>query len=180
MTHLVHLARLTTFMRVPKRRSEQSIKRDEGPFLVTKEALDRLHKTLERLEKSLPKLIAEVEHTKSHGDFSENAAYQDAKATLRRTHNRIASLKDRIKRAVLIEKGPSSTGEIQVGSTVILETNGRQMTFEILGSHESDPGRGRISNQSPLGKLLLGKKPGDRVELTLPERMVSYKILEVR
>lgn len=166
-------------MQVPKRRSEQSIKRESGPFLITAEGLARLEKQLNRLEKELPAMIKEVEHTKSHGDFSENAAYQDAKATLRRTHGRIASLKDRIKRAEIIEK-TSATDSVQIGSTVIVETNGKRFTFEILGSHESNPSKGRISNQSPLGQLLLGHKVGEEVALQLKDTSVVYKILEIR
>jgi transcription elongation factor GreA len=166
-------------MQVPRRRSEQSIKRDTGPFLVTREALERLQGSLKHLEGQIPHMISEVEYTKSHGDFSENAACQDAKATLRRTYNRIESIKDRIKRAEIIEKGPSN-GKVQIGSTVVLELAGKKHTFEILGSHESNPGKGRISNTSPLGAALMGHEAGDDVVLEVKTGSVHYRILEIR
>lgn len=168
-------------MQVPRRRSEQNVKRDTGPFLITVSGLEKLQRQLSDLQAQLPKLIAEVEYTKSHGDFSENAAYQDAKHTLRRTHSRIESLQDRIKRAVIIERGGSNiAGEVQIGSTVVVETAAKQYTFEILGSHEADPATGRISNKSPLGQLLLGRKAGDEVLLQLKNGPVRYKIISVQ
>jgi transcription elongation factor GreA len=167
-------------MQVPRRRSEQFIKRDTGPFTVTAAGLQRLKDQLARLEKELPEMIAEVERTKGHGDFSENAAYQDAKHTMRRTHSRVASIKDRIKRAVIIEQGANDSGTVQLGSTVVLEAGGRQVTFEILGPHEADPSRGRISDQSPLGQALLNHVVGDQVTLTVQAGEVVYRILEIK
>lgn len=167
-------------MQVPKRRSEQNIKRDSGPFLLTAQALARLKMQLADLEKQLPFLISEVERTKGFGDFSENAAYQDAKATLRRTHSRIESIKDRIKRAEIIEQGPNTSGKVQIGSTVVLETNGKRHTFEILGPHEANPSTGRISDRSPLGQALLNHAVGDEVVLELRAGSVRYKIIEIQ
>lgn len=161
-------------MQVPKRRSELNVKRDTGPLLITAEGLARLEKKVERLKSELPAMIKEVERTKEHGDFSENAAYQDAKATLRRTYNRIASTEDKIKRATVIEKAPS--GEVGLGSTVVLEMSGKRVTFEILGPHEANPSAGRISNQSPLGQALLGRKVGEKVSV----RSAEYTIVEIK
>lgn len=166
-------------MQVPRRRSEQKIQRDTGPFLVTEAGLARLHKTLKRLEDAVPAMIAEVEYTKSHGDFSENAAYQDAKHTLRRTYGRIESVKDRIKRAQIIKKDETKSGIVQIGSVVTLETKGKRVVFEILGSHESDPGHGRISNTSPLGQKLLGRSVGDVVSLDVKASSIEYKIIAI-
>lgn len=167
-------------MQTPKRRSEQSIVRESGPFMVTPAALARLKSTLERLQKEVPALIAEVEHTKGFGDFSENAAYQDAKAALRRTYGRIENIKDRLKRAVIIEVGANAAGTVQLGSTVVLEANGKKMTFEILGPHEADPARGRISDKSPLGQALLSHEAGDEIDLKIKDGSVKYRIIEVR
>ena len=125
-------------------------------------------------------MIKEVERTKEHGDFSENAAYQDAKHTLRRTHGRMDSLKDRIKRAVIIEKGKNASGKVELGSTVVLEKDGKPFTFEILSHHEADPSHGRISDSSPLGQALLGHAVGDRVALQLKAGTIDYNIIEIR
>lgn len=164
-------------MRVPKRKSEELRKRSTGPILLTKKALKAMEEEIKELKAKLPKMIEQVEYTKSHGDFSENAAYQDAKATLRRTHNRIASLNAKIKSAILIEQKKNTSGKIEIGTTVVLKTAGKEHTFTILGSHESDPANGVISNTSPLGKLLLGKEKGDSVTLQLAQgKDVVYEI----
>ena len=168
------------YMRVPTRRKDKFKKRESGAFLITAAGLKDLKKELLALEESLPALIADVEHTKSHGDFSENAAYQDAKHKLRQTHARIAKIKDRIKRAVIIEQGAKASESIQIGSRVDVEVKGKKLTFEILGSHESDPSAGRISNISPLGKALLNHSVGDEVVLQLDDSEVLYTILEIR
>lgn len=165
-------------MRVPKRKSEQNkLLKKQTPFYITKEGLELYKQELAELEAKLPEMIELVEHTKSHGDFSENAAYQDAKHTLRRANRKILIMKDRINKAILIEKKKTDT--VQLGSTVIVETNGKEFSFEILGSHESNPAKGIISQTSPLGKLLLGKKVGDNVELTLEERVIQYVIKSI-
>ncbi len=166
-------------MQVPIRRSEQSIKRDSGPVMVTADGLARLQKELVELEKLPPALAKEVERTKEFGDLSENAAYQDAKHQLRRTYGRIESLKDRIKRAVIIEK-TGNTGTVQLGSTVVLEFNGKRVIFEILGHQEADPSHGRISDRSPLGQALMGRKVGDQVSLEVKTGAIEYKIVEIK
>lgn len=167
-------------MQVPRRRSEQSIKRDTGTFLVTAQGLVQLQADLAQLESELPEMIKEVERTKEHGDFSENAAYQDAKHALRRAHARVASIKDRMKRAVIIEKDANANGLVQIGSTVVLESGKKRVTFEILGHHESDPANGRISDRSPLGQALLNHAVGDKITLELKNGPVEYYILEVQ
>ncbi len=165
-------------MQVPKRKSELLRKRETGPFYITQKGLDKLVVEQAELEGKLPGMIAEVEYTKSHGDFSENAAYQDAKHTLRRTHGRIASLKDRIKTAIIIEQGKKSD-TVQLGSKLVVEVNGKKLDLEILGSHESDPGKGIISHVSPLGKVLIGKKINEVASLQLDSGEILYKVLAI-
>lgn len=164
-------------MRVPKRKSEERAWKKSGPVFITPKGLEKIKEEINELEAKLPEMIAEVEHTKSHGDFSENAAYQHAKYTLRKTQGRIRRLSNKVKQAILIEKQDSDT--IQLGSHVVLEANGKEFSFEILGAHEADPAKGRISNLSPLGKILLGKKAGEKVTLTLPENKVIYTVKKV-
>ncbi len=166
-------------MQVPKRRSEQNVKRDSGPLLITSDGLGRLQRTLTRLERGISDMVKEVERTKEHGDFSENAAYQDAKATLRRTYSRIANIQDKIKRAQIITKGAQG-GIIGLGSVVVLDAGGKRLTFEILGPHEADPSKGRISNQSPLGQALMERKAGDTVSVATKKGQTVYTIAEVR
>lgn len=124
-------------------------------------------------------MIQEVRRLAEMGDFSENAGYQIAKGTLRRINDRIVTLEERIKTAIPIEQG-TKDGTIRVGSTVTVETNQKPMIFEIVGSMETNPSRGRISHRSPLGVALLGHVAGDEVILKTPEREVVYRVIDVR
>lgn len=166
-------------MRVPTRRSEQNRKIDEGPFYVTQAGMSSLQKQLANFERELPSLIAEVDRTKGFGDFSENAEYQDAKHKMRRAYARIASLKDRLFRAVIIRASGRAGGCVQLGSRVRVEINGVTKIFEIVGPYETDPTRGRISHLSPLGTVLMGKAAGDRVEYVSKAGTVECVIIEI-
>lgn len=167
-------------MRIIRHSSEKLKVRDYSPVHLTQSGLDRLKDQLERLQKSLPQLISETARAAAYGDRSENAEYKEAKSTLRRTHRQIIGIEDRIKRAVVIKKDPNAFEGVQIGSTVILETKGKQKTFEILGSYETDPARGRISFQSPLGAALLGHMAGEKVAVETPGGTQEYRIIEIR
>ena len=168
-------------MQVPKRKSEQNrLRRDVGSVYLTSEGLARVQQELAELQRGLPLMIQEVMRTKENGDLSENFEYQDAKHTLRQMHGKVASLKARIARAVVITKDAHPSGMVEVGSTVVLEMDGKQVTYEILGSHESDPTHGRISDRSPLGAVLLNRMAGDVVTLTTKTGSREYKILSIQ
>lgn len=162
-------------------------KRDDGPIHVTEEGFRRIQERLERLKSSLPNFINETRRTAAYGDRSDNAEYKDAKSTLRRTHRQILGAQNQIKRAVIIASGPNASGKIQLGSTVILEmvsadlpqVNGEKKTFQILGSHETNPALGRISYLSPLGAALMNHVKGDTVTIQVGSGSKEYKILEV-
>lgn len=153
-------------MRVPKRKSEtqrEALQGEPDRFL-TPQAISRLKDELERLIKDeRGKAAAEVRRAGEMGDFSENAGYQAAKAHLRRVNGRILSLQERLKHAIPIESG-TDDGRVRIGTTVDVEMNGKASTYEILGSQESNPSRGRISYLSPLGAALMGHVAGDEVE----------------
>jgi transcription elongation GreA/GreB family factor len=151
-------------MRVPTRRSEILKKTEEPDRYVSAEALVRLKKTLEHLQKvERPKQLLEVQRLAEMGDRSENFGYHVAKSTLRSMDSRIENLRDRITNAVVIEEGRDD-GKVHVGSTVTLLLNDKEMTVTILGSLETSPGDGRISHRSPLGAALLGRSVGDDFE----------------
>src|SRR3989344_4604057 len=156
-------------MQFPKKRvSEIFRKGDDGPLHITEEGLLHLRKKLAELERSLPHLISEAQRTADYGDRSENAEYKDAKANLRRARGQILNIQYKIKRAVIIHAGPSASGTVQIGSTVVLETEEEKKTFQIVGSHETDPEAGRISYQSPLGVALMNHRQGDTITLKSP------------
>lgn len=162
-------------MRKAEKYRRQSRKDDQH---ITQAAFDQMQEKLERLEGSLPELASEVTRTQEMGDLSENAAYQEAKFTLRRTMGQIENLKQRLKTAIIIKK-PASSDTVQIGSIVTIVVNGRQRQYEILGSLESDPTMGRISHLSPIGSALLKHQVGDRVEIKIQNQIVGYEIISI-
>lgn len=167
-------------MRVPTRRGEtlaQSKKQSDA--FLTPAAMRRMRDELMRLEKDeRPAAAEEVRRTAAMGDLSENAAYSYAKGQLRRINGRILSIQQRLANAIEIPDG-SADGRVSIGSTVTVEVGGREMKFEVLGSQETNPLRGRISYLSPLGKALMGHAAGDVVMVAAANGEVTYRIVTV-
>lgn len=166
---------VTLIMQIPRRKSELFKKRDDGPVYLTESGLEHLREKLAHLKRKLPEFIDDAQQAAALGDRSDSSEYREAKSLLRRTHRQILSIEDQIKRAVIIQSGPNSSGTIQLGSKVVLELGGERKTFEIVGPQETDPARGRISLKSPLGETLLGRKSGDIFQF----RSQDCRILEV-
>lgn len=170
-------------MRIPQRRSQINRIRDVESMSreLTPETLERLKRTLMTLEKiERPKIVEDLSHALTLGDFSENAEYQDAKHRLSRIDGRIFGLKERIRLAIVIDQGPSESGAVGIGSTVRVRANGKESTWRVLGSQESNPTRGQISYLSPIGSALLTKKPGEKVEVTTPKGTTVYEIISIK
>ncbi len=169
-------------MQVPIRKSEARQRYNDkgGPIPLTSTGILQLKATLFDLEKkALPKAIADAQRTAEMGDFSENAAYQEAKGRLRGINSRILIIKDRLARAQPI----SSTNKspfVELGSFVALIMNGLQKTYEIVGPTETDPAAGRISHLSPLGEQLIGHLKGDKIRLALGGKETLCEIVEVK
>jgi len=166
-------------MRLPTRKSEKlKIHHDEGPLHITPVGLQKIKDELADIKShQLPQAIEDVKRTAEFGDFSENAEYQEAKGRMRRLHNRVMKLEEQIKRSVLIEKSQVKT--VQLGSTVVVEVEKNKKTFEIVGPHEANPVRGRISNVSPLGSALMNKTVGDAVTVKTLQGDVIYTISKI-
>jgi transcription elongation factor GreA len=168
-------------MQMPKRKSEilRQSKEEAPDRYMTAEAIERLKRTIECLEKEeRPVVLEEVKTAREMGDLSENAGYQESKARLRSIDNRLLGLKEKVKWAIPIQA--SDDGTVQIGSTVTVLINGSMKTFQILGSTESNPAQGRISHRSPIGARLIGQKAGDVVTLQGPAGEVRYEIVEVK
>lgn len=164
-------------MRLPTRKSQKlKIPVDEGPLYLTEGGIEKLERRLDRIEKTeLPQAIEDVRRTGEFGDFSENAEYQEAKGRMRRLHNSVTIIKDKLKRVVLIKAQEGMEG-VQIGSTVVVQTSeGDKKTFEIVGPSETDPTRGRLSYKSPLGSRLMGREIGESVETAL----INYTIVDI-
>lgn len=140
----------------------------------------RLKKELEELKSAKRKEIAmKLEYAKSLGDLSENAEYQEAKEEQLTIEARISELEDVLARAVLISH--QAGGTIDLGSTVKVRRQDRpeMETYVIVGPQEADPTEQRISNESPLGGALLGKKRGEIITVYTPKGEIRYHIFEI-
>jgi transcription elongation factor GreA len=163
-------------MQIPKRKPGRWAGQKTDPHL-TRSKYRELEDKLERLKKySRPRAADEVRLLASDGDFSDNAPYAAAKARLRGINRRIDEIEDQLKQAVIIDRD-ANQNEISIGSRVRVEINGRQKTYEILGSAETDPARGIISHKSPIGQALLGQRPGETVKVKINGKTNKYKII---
>jgi transcription elongation factor GreA len=166
-------------MQIPKRKSEQNKKTDTDNFLSRKR-IQELQEELEHLEKhTRPKVVEELTVAREMGDLSENAAYTQAKGRLMGIDRRIFEINEKLKNAIVIERGVGNDGTIAIGCNVTVRVNGHDKTYEITGSDETDPTTGRISYKSPVGAALLKHRAGDTVIVSINGKDVEYEIISV-
>uniref|UniRef100_A0A7C2FV60 Transcription elongation factor GreA n=1 Tax=Thermus islandicus TaxID=540988 RepID=A0A7C2FV60_9DEIN len=151
------------------------------PVYLTPEGLKRLQEELNHLKTvKRQEISADFEQALEEGDLRENAGYDEARRAMWQNEARIAKLEDLLSRAVVVE-GNGSYEEVALGCQVELETEtGERLSLAIVGSHEADIFTGRISDESPLGQALLGKKVGDVVEIRGRKGVQVYTILEIK
>lgn len=145
---------------------------------LTPEKLRELELKLEKLKQQHPGLAAEVNRLAQLGDLSENAGYQIAKGRLRGVNDKITELEDRIKRAEVIIPDKSSD-KVQLGSRVTVEIFGKEQTYLVLGSSETDPVNNIISHNSPVGSAIMDAKVGDEVSYQIKDKEVKIKIIKI-
>jgi transcription elongation factor GreA len=146
---------------------------------ISRDGLGRLRAELdEMVSVRRPEIAQRIHDAKEHGDLSENAEYEDAKNEQAFVEGRIQTLEGMIKSASLIDEH-TSTDHVQIGSTVKVEGDDGPETFMIVGSAEAKPALGRISNESPVGRALLGKHKGDKVVVSVPAGDFSFRIVEI-
>jgi transcription elongation factor GreA len=145
---------------------------------MTRPGHERLRAELERLKRvERPAITKAIAEARAHGDLSENAEYHAAREKQGMTEARIKDLEAMLGTAEVIQ-APTSGDRITFGSTVRLEDeSGKEVTYQIVGSEESDPTRGRISILAPLARTLIGKKVGDTVTVQLPAGKKTFQIL---
>jgi transcription elongation factor GreA len=153
----------------------------EQSIYVTREGLKKLEDELEYLRTVKRAEVAQRLHdAMGEGDIDENAEYDDAKNEQSFVEGRILTLETMIKNAVIIQEG-KHRDQVVLGSTVtIAEEGGEPETYHLVGSAEADPRQGRISNQSPLGRALLGKRVGDTVTVSAPAGMLSFQVIAIQ
>ncbi len=165
-------------MQIPYRKPGKYMIQKPDPHL-TQAKFDELQKKLEKLCLNRPQAAKEVARLAELGDFSENVEYQLAKGRLRRINQNILEIEFTLKNAEIIAPNTSNKN-VSLGHTVMVEVNNKVKTYQILGSSEANPDKNIISQNSPLGSNLLGKKIGDEVKIKLKDKDIIYKILEIK
>ncbi len=151
-------------------------------FKLTPKRLQDLQDELTYLKTVREKEVAEqIKEARSFGDLSENSEYDEAKNEQGKLYSRIAEIEAVLNNYVVIEEKPTSDTAVNLGSQVTVQDveTGDKEEYRIVGSQEADPMNGRISEDSPFGKALIGKEVGEEVEVDAPMGVLHYKLLEI-
>jgi transcription elongation factor GreA len=151
--------------------------------ILTAEGYDKLKQEIEELSTVKRREVAErIRVAREFGDIAENAEYDDAKNEQMLLEHRIATLEERLRDARVISKKDIAKDVVSVGSKVKLRDVAAKETIEyhIVGSAEADPGANKLSNESPVGKAIIGHKKGETVEVSAPRGTLKFKILEIK
>ncbi|MFC1756208.1 transcription elongation factor GreA [Patescibacteria group bacterium] len=151
---------------------------NKNVLYITKEGMKNLKEELKELiEVKRPHIAQEIQEAREMGDISENAPYDEAKREQAFIEGRISELEDVIKKSKVADKVVGD--EVVVGSKVTLHIEGDEEEFHIVGAPEANPLDRKISHESPLGKALLGKKAGDKIEVEAPIGKLTYTVLKI-
>lgn len=149
---------------------------------MTQEEVKELEIQLDELKTIKRKEVAEkIKVARSFGDLSENSEYDEAKNEQAMVEEQILQLEAMLKNVELIDRDALSTDVVEIGLHIKVYDNkyNEELVYQIVGSNGADPSKGKISDESPLGKALKGKKVGDTVEVEAPGGIMSFKILEI-
>lgn len=155
---------------------------DTNKVFLTKEGLEALKTEHEELTKvKRPDVLGRVSSARGLGDLSENAEYTAARDELSFIDGRIAEISELLKNVVIIHesKKAKANHKVSLGSKVTLHVNGKRETFSVVGEWEADPAEKKISHESPLGRALIGKKVGEKVEVEAPAGKIIYAIVSI-
>ncbi|MBQ8439290.1 MAG: transcription elongation factor GreA [Clostridia bacterium] len=127
------------------------------------------------------KIKSDIALARSFGDLSENSEYDEARNEQAKNEARIKELEELLENAVILDESSIDTSVVSLGSTVKVRNTDidAEFTYDLVGSNESNPMEGKISDQSPIGAALMGKKAGDKVEVTTPGGLIHLSIVEV-
>ncbi len=155
----------------------------EREVLLSPEGKKNLEEELNHLKLVRRKEVAErIKAAREFGDLSENAEYEDAKNEQAFVEGRIMTLEKMLRHAKLVVEDQINSDTVTIGSTVKVKdlNKGNSLEYTIVGSHEADPARKRISNESPVGRALLGQRPGSVVSVMVPAGTFKYEIVSIR
>jgi transcription elongation factor GreA len=147
-------------------------------FRLTTEGINELKTELDELVGARSEIADRIKTAREFGDLTENAEYSSARQDQDRNEARIAELEGILQNAEVIKK-PRGDSKVQLGSNVKLKNGGETKQFQVVGTVEADPLNGKISDESPIGKALLGQKVGDEVEIKTPAETSTYKITDI-
>src|SRR5438094_7374675 len=151
--------------------------------ILTPEGYEKLKREIEYLSTEKRREVADrIRIAREFGDIAENAEYDDAKNEQAMLEHKIAMLEERLRSARVIQKGEVKKDEVSIGSLVKLkdmETN-KSVEYHIVGSAEANPAEHKLSNESPVGKAIMGRKKGEVVEVAAPRGALKFKILDIR
>jgi transcription elongation factor GreA len=151
--------------------------------LLTPEGYEKLKQEIEYLRGDRRREVADrIRVAREFGDIAENAEYDDAKNEQAMLEHKIAQLEERLLNAKVIDAGDVDTSVVSIGSIVRLRDVDAKETFEyhIVGSAEANPSASKLSNESPVGKAIMGHKKGETVEVTAPRGSLKFKILDIK
>lgn len=152
------------------------------PIIITQVGLKRAQQELAERLASRKEILESIDRARQLGDLRENAEYHEAKEQQALNETRIAELQHLLKVAQIADEGHTTKQgkqEVAIGSTVMVLSNNMTKEFTIVGFNEVNPAKGFISNESPLGKALLGRKKGETIEVALPNGIIMYTIKEI-
>jgi transcription elongation factor GreA len=154
---------------------------DDDANVITAEGLQSLQEQLDALEGEARREIAgRIRTAREWGDLKENSEYHDAKNEQAHLETKIARLRERISRAVIVEAGTRSPGIVAFGSSVVVrDEGGREQTWHIVSSHEASPADGRLSVDSPVARALVGRHAGDETSIPLPRGRRTLTVVSV-
>jgi transcription elongation factor GreA len=150
--------------------------------ILTPEGLKMLQDEVNLLSTTKREEVAErIKQAREFGDISENSEYDDAKNEQAMLEHRISQLQEKLRRARVIKESEIDTEKVSVGTTITLrDMNGGEIRiYTLVGSAEADPSRARLSNESPVGQAIIGKKVGETVTVPVPVGSLSYEILAI-
>jgi transcription elongation factor GreA len=151
--------------------------------ILTREGYEKLTQEIEYLSTEKRREVAErIRVAREFGDIAENAEYDDAKNEQAMLEHRIALLEERMRDARVIEKSEITADVVSIGSHVRLKDVDANETVEyhIVGSAEANPAENKLSNESPVGKAIIGRKKGETVEVTAPRGTLKFKIMDIK
>lgn len=156
---------------------------NDKEIILTQDGLKKLEEELENLKSVKRREVAErIKVAIGYGDISENSEYEDAKNEQAFIEGRIITLEKMLRNARIINNDEIDVDTVSIGSIVAVEDMefGDTMEYAIVGTAESDPLQNKISNESPVGKAILGKKKGEIVEVNVPAGIIQYKIVDIK